>query len=278
MSLKDANRYGSQALRSFQWSGYAPFFWMLAVEAVFLFLGFNLGAPWGMATAGAMAARIAGGGATHYPAFFLVLPVVYSYLDVALYTVLGAALIPLAITRVLAAEMKKPGGPPAASRVRGAILPSFIVFVVVVGILYLWELAIPRAVAPVVGLIPRVGFFAPVITWIVGTLVGLVVSTISICVPIVAVREGGGLGAIGRGLADGFRFLPTTYLIVLWYSALPLLLMAFIQLNGSALVTRLMPETVPWLLVAYAILMSLANYLVYSAAARYHAAVVKEEE
>jgi hypothetical protein len=139
-------------------------------------------------------------------------------------------------------------------------------------------MAIPRVVAPVVRMIPRIGILAPAVTWLIGTLVGLVFSALTLYVPIVAVREGGGLSAIGRGVGDGWRLFGTTYLVLATFSALPLVITAFIQTSGSTLVARLRPEVMPWMLLTYALLMSVANYLVYSAGARMHEAAVKEEE
>lgn len=276
MSIDEAKRFASRALRSFAWPPYAPFLWMLAIEAVFLGLAFNLGAPWGMGTAGALAATLAGDGARHYPGFFLVLPVVYSYLDAAVYTLLGAALIPLAISRILASE--RSGARGVTGRVGGAVLPTFLTFVIVLGVLFLWEMAVPRVIAPVVRLLLiRGGFLAPFLTWLIGVLVGLVFSTLALYVPIVAMREGGGLSAIPRGVSDGYRLFAPTYLFVVAFSMAPLLIQALLQLKGTSIVDRLRPEIVALLLLAYAILTSLANYFIYAAATRFHASSVKEE-
>ncbi|HEX7077676.1 MAG TPA: hypothetical protein VF363_04590 [Candidatus Eisenbacteria bacterium] len=276
MSMKEAWRFASASLRGFTWGAYAPFFWILAIEVIYLFLSVNLGAPWGMATAGALAARIAGDGTRHYPAIFVALPAIFSYVDAALYTVLGAAFIPLAITRVLRAPSRAPGRAPTASRVRGAVLPTFLAFALVLVLLFFWEIAIPRIVAPLVAIAVRLGPLANLVTWVVGVLVGLALSALALCVPIVAVREGGGLRALGAGFGDGFRFLPSNYPIIVLFSAPALVIQAIVQLMGGLLVNRLTPEVMPVLLLAYAILASLANYFVYSAATRLHASAVRE--
>ncbi|MGE5176487.1 MAG: hypothetical protein ACM3JJ_08955 [Hyphomicrobiales bacterium] len=272
MSFKEATRYGGQALGSLTWREYAPFAWMLAIEVAFLILGFNLGAPWGMGTAGALAAGIAGEGARHYPGFFVALPVIYSYVDAAVYSVIGAALIPLAVSRMMKGKHRPSGS------VASAIPPTLIVFLLVFGLLYLWQLALPYTLAPAVRfLVFRFGFLAPGLTWFLGSLVGFAISALSLYVPIVAIGEGAGMASIARGIGDGLRLFWTTFLFLVAFSLLPLIVQGVLQANGASLTDKLRPEVVGWILVFYAILASLANFYVYAAAVRLHASAVKED-
>lgn len=272
MSFKEANRFGSQAVQSLTWRAYAPFAWMLAIELVFLLLGFNLGAPWGMGTAGALAAGIGGEGARHYPGFFIALPVIYSYVDAAVYSVIGAALIPLAIIRMMKGRQRPQGS------VASAIAPTLIVFLVVFGLLYLWQLVIPYTLEPAVRFaVWRFGFVAPLLTWFLGSLGGFAITALSLYVPVVAIGEGAGMASIARGVGDGLRLFWTTFLFLVAFSLVPLLVQGLLQMNGASLVDKLRPEVIGWLLVVYAILASLANYFVYAAAVRCHASAVKED-
>jgi len=269
-----------EALANFSWRDYAPFAWLLAAEFLFLVLASNLGSTWGMATAGRIAHLVGGDGATRNPGFFVHLPAIFAYVEVGIYTLVGALVLPLAIAGVLAPfepSLKDPAV--RSARVRGAILPTFFGLVLYLGVAILWQWAIGAVIAPFFIVLMGKGFNAMVAIWAVSAILGFVFVAAVYYVPIVALRRGGSPGgAVVGGLREGLPLLFGTFLYLLLFSIPALVMQAIVQLFATMIVVRLRPELILVLLSVYATFTSIATYLSFSAAVRLYMTETETEE
>jgi hypothetical protein len=263
------------ALGSFRLYEFAPFGWILAAELIVLVLAMNLGTAWGMGTAGWLAARIAGEGPLHYPAFYAFLPTLMTDLEVLLYAFAGSYLIPLATLRVLQGQNPARTAPgEAASRARGAYLPvligAILSTILIVGIQ--WVLGQQAVSGTIRGLL-RGGFIGTAGVAIVGMLAGYAVWTLFVYVPVSSVQPGRSLGAkFAAGFREGLEnFLPT-YVVVIGLSLPAAAILLVLQVMGIFLVGQIRPEIIGVLIGLYSLLSMLATFFIYSAAARYYQA------
>jgi hypothetical protein len=267
------------AARGFRWVEYAPFGWILAAQIAFLLLAVRLESPIGMATAGDLTRRLLGDAALHYPDFFLYLPSVASIVEAFLYMVPGAALIPLALIRMQRRLEPATARTPTGAWLARATPPTLLGWITQAAVLLAWQSFVQfwpsRALAAA---LPGDGGF--IASWVLQVLGAYAVAALFLYIPIVAVASAGAplLQTVREGLGEGLLLFRHTWFFIVCLSlpALPFLLLA--QLRAAAIVNRLQPEMVAVLLGVYAALMSVANYLIFSAARRLHAPVEEEPE
>jgi hypothetical protein len=267
--LRNARASLLEAWRDFRWLEYRPFLWMMLLQLIFLFLASNLQTTWGMAGAGWIL-RTLGEPGVHYPTSFLLLSSAYARLESVIFALLGSFLIPLSLARIRAPmHGAPPTGPDTVRRARGAYTVALAGYLINLAILIGWELLLPvagRGIGSFLG-----GIKGEILTWLLGALVAFAVAVVFLYVPIRAVEDGATFGhALGGGVREGLRsFLPTFFLmmVIAWPT---LLVLALIQIRPALLVTRFRPELMAVLLAVVAVLNSLVNYLVYSAASRLH--------
>jgi hypothetical protein len=259
-----------ESLHDFRLYEWAPFGWILLAQVVFLVAALNLGTVWGMAIAGGVA-RLVGRSEqiVHYPTVFILLPALASVVEWFLYVVAGSVLIPTALLRI-AAPMEGGSASDRPARVRRAILPTLIAGALNIGLLEAWDWVLSRGVAPAIqSHVPGVGGL--LLPWIVGALVSYAVAAPFVYVPIHAIRRGASLGsALVGGIGEGLRLLWPTFVIILVCSWPALLVLAAVQINPGAIVQKMRPELVAYLLLAYAVITSLASYLIYASGSRLH--------
>ena len=276
-TFRVARACGVEAARDFQWGEYAPFGWILAVQLLFLSLVLNLGNIVGMATAGA-AVRLFGGEAPiHYPTFFLYLPNATSWLELFLYTVPGAVLIPLSIARIQAPMDPELEGAGLKARLKNAWLPTLVAGILMALLLWGWQWLFNQAIVPLVrASLP--GFQSNAIIWAGSMLGAYSLSALFLYVPIIALQPGAKLvGAIRDGLREGARLYKYTILYVLIFALPAIPFLMAMQLGMAFIAERMSPEVVVVLVGLYSILISLATYLTYASAARLHWASQMEE-
>ena len=268
-SFKAASRCAKESFRSFVWSEYAPLLPLLVAQWLFLILGLNLGATWGMAVAGTVARWIVGDAAIDYPGFLELLPVTFSYVESATFIVLGAFALPVLVARVLA-RVKPPQGQAARARTGGAILPTFLALLAAFLLTYAWQLFASRGLHSLVAIFVRGGLESGVVTWMVSVGVGYAIMSLLLYVPVVAVSEDVGPGgALQRGVQEGLQRFWATYPYALLLSLPALLVQLVVQIGGSLLATRTRPENIAYLLMLYVPVSTVATYFVWSMATRY---------
>ena len=276
-NFRVARACGVEAARDFQWHEYAPFAWILGAQLLFLLLVLNLGTPIGMGTAGAAVKLFAGDAPLHYPTLFLYLPTVASWVELILYTFAGAYLIPLSIARIQAPMDPDLQGPGFKARVKRAWPPTLIALLLTFVVLSGWQWLFNRALVPLIrASFP--GLQATAAIWGLSLVVSYCLSALFLYVPILALHPDTSLvKALREGIREGFRLFKWTvlYFFIFALPALPFLMA--VQLGTSFLATRMRPEMIAVVIAIYAILISLATYLTYAAAARLHWASQVEE-
>jgi len=269
LSFADAFSSAFDAARGFRWTEYAPFFWILAVQLVFLALTTQLEHAWAMAAVAPVISWVGGAGALHYPTLFGFLSVAMGWVESFLYAVPGSLLIPMAILRIYARTDRALSlGAGAASRLAGALLPTLLASLAGVGCVWGWQQFGAPTAAPFIrqALPGGLGGFAG---WAVTVLGGYVVISLLLYVPVAAVQARTNMGrALVRGIRFGFRALPLTCLIAILFG-LPAIGVQFIlERQGSFILTKLRPEVMAVALGVYATLTSFATYFTYSTVAR----------
>jgi hypothetical protein len=259
-----------ESLHDFRLYEWAPFGWILIAQVLFLLAALNLGSVWGMAIVGGVAGLVGRSEQIiHYPTVFILLPSLSSLVEWVLYVVAGSVLIPIALLRI-AGPME--GGPQTEwrQRVGRAILPTLLAGLMNIGLLQLWDWVLTHAVAPVIQ--PRLPeILGLVVPWFIGALGAYLIAAPFIYVPIHAIHRGSGLGgSLVRGIGEGLRSLWPTFVIIVVCSWPALFALAAAQVNPAVVVRKMRPELVAYLLLAYAILTSLASYLIYASASRLH--------
>jgi hypothetical protein len=267
-----------EAIKDFHFREYAPFAWILGAHLLFLILALNLEATPAQATVGALSRKIFGRESVHYPGFFLYLPSLAAIFEAFLYSIPGALLIPLALIRTMAPmEPASTRSRPVGQRLRSAFLPTMVVSIVNVALLAGWQWVYQKAPGPFfTRMIP--GFPGATVAWIVGVLGAYAIAALFIYVPIVAVRPGTRFGdALRVGMGEGVRLFWYTLGFIVLY-ALPVLpVLLIVQSRPAFIVSRMRPEIIPFALMVYAVLISVATYLTYAAAARLHWAADRSE-
>lgn len=264
-----------EALGSFRLYEFAPLGWIMAIELIVLFLAMNLGAAWGMGTAGWLSARIAGDGVLHYPDYYVFLPNLMTDLDGALYLIAGSILIPLTVLRVLGAI--DPAGFPAAgagTRLRQAFLPVLTATILWIALTIGWQWVLSQP-GVVKGLrsVFRGGFVATLGVTAVGLIVAYAIWTFFVYVPASAVQPGRGFGAaFAGGLREGLANFFPTYLVVIGLQLPAAAVLLVLQAMGSFLVAQIRPEIIGVLIGLSSVLSLLATYFIYSAASRFYEA------
>lgn len=277
-NFRIARACAREAVRDFHWHEYSPFAWILGVQILFFLLALNLDTPMGMALVGGLTRMIHGDGPLHYPVFFKDLPYVSAIVELFLYSIPGSVLIPLALIRIMepmdASLLQKEA---ATARLRRAFLPTFVAALLNVGILYVWQWLINVGPAPLFrASLP--GFTGVLVIWIVSVLGAYALTAILIYVPIAAVRpQTTFMTAMKDGLSEGRELFGFTVFLLIAFAlpALPFLLLT--QLKAAFIIDRLRPELVAFALALYCLLISIATYFTYGAAARLHWAASAEE-
>jgi hypothetical protein len=267
-----------EALQDFNWLEYAPFGCILAAQLVFLFLAMNMGSVWGMATAGGVARLVGGERQLQYPQFFVYLPGLMSIVEAFLYTLPGSLLIPLSLIRVLAPmDHSLAEGYGVGPRLRQALLPTLFAGLSSAALLYAWQYLLHVGPEPMIrAMVP--GSQAMFAIWGLSVLGAYALSACFLYVPIAAIRPGATLReALGKGLREGVElFAPTLFFIFIFsWPALPFLLVA--GLKALTICEKLRPEVVAVIMGIYTVLISVASYLTYAAAARLHWSAQREE-
>lgn len=273
-SFKIAGRCAAQSYQAFRWGELAPLLPLLAAQWLFLILGLNLGATWGMAVAGTIARWIAGNAALDYPGFLQLLPLTFSYVESVTFIIVGAVAIPMVVSRVLARI--DPAAAKIASakgRVRAAILPTFLALLAAFLLTYAWQLFASRGLHSVLAPLIQGWIQSGTATWVVSVVVGYAITTLLIFVPVVAISEDlGPFEAFRRGVRVGVERFLTTYPFALLLSLPALLLQLVVQVGGAFISNRTRPENIAYLLLLYVVLSTVAIYLVWNMATRYYAA------
>ena len=275
-----ARACATEAIRDFRLHEYAPFGWILAVQLLFLLVVQFLDTIWGMATAGSLIRMVLGDNSLHYPGLYLRLPSVAQRLEAFLYTVPGAVLVPLCLIRIQA-----PMNPELATkavlgpRLKQAFLPTLIASVVNSLLLELWQMLLKAGPVTIMRvLIP--GFAGQAVLWFVAIVVAFGVSALFIYIPIVSVLSDYTTlkDRLVQGFREGVALFRQTIFIIFFFSWPALIFLFMTQMRTGFILDRMRPEIVAILLAVYAILISVATYLIYAAAARLHWAGSKEEE
>lgn len=264
-----------EALGSFRLHEFAPLGWILAAELVVLFLAMNLGATWGMGTAGWLSGRLAGEGALHYPDFYAFLPNLMSDVEAVLYLIAGSVLIPLLVTRVL-----RPVDPTAfpagstAARLKQAFLPVLLATILWLGLTIGWQWVLNQPpVLKAIRAVFRGGIIGAAGVAGIGLIVAYAIWTFFVYVPASAVQPGRGFGAaFGGGIREGLSSFFPTFLVIIGLQLPAAAILMVLQAMGPFLVTQIRPEIIGVLIGVYAALSLLATFFIYSAAARFYQA------
>lgn len=256
-------------LRGLRWSEYAPFFWILAAQWLFLAMSTQLHTAWGMSFV-APIVRLAGGLENlHYPTFYGYLSILLGWVESFLYVVPGALLIPLMLLRYYARTDRALSlGAGAASRLAGAFLPTLLAGLAGVGCIWGWQ----RFASPGIMAAWRQWMSEPMggtLGWLAVTLGGYGILTMLLYVPVAAVQaRTNPLRAIGYGIRFGLRSWPVTLVFSVIYGAPAVFVQFLLERQGVLIVSRLRPEFIAVLLGVYALATSVATYLTYGTAAR----------
>ena len=273
-----ARACATEAIRDFRLHEYAPFGWILAVQALFILLVLFLGSPLGMATAGALGRLVVGSDGIHYPGFFLRLPSVAQRLEAFLYAVPGSVLIPLSLIRILSpSEPELRSRDVAVARLRQAVLPTLIASLANGLLLEIWQWLLTLGPVPIMkAVLP--GFAGVAVVWGVAIVVAFSVSALFIYVPIVSLRAGASFRErLVKGFQEGVRLFRHTIYFIFFFSWPALAFLFVAQLRTAFVIAKMRPEIVAVLLLAYAVLISVASYLIYAASVRLHSAEQSEE-
>ncbi|HEY6571937.1 MAG TPA: hypothetical protein VI198_01360, partial [Candidatus Eisenbacteria bacterium] len=87
MKLSIGDAFGSvfDAIREFRWAEYAPFFWILAAQWIFLALTTQLHTAWAMGFVAPIARLVGGQENLHYPSFYGYLSILLGWIESFLY-------------------------------------------------------------------------------------------------------------------------------------------------------------------------------------------------
>jgi hypothetical protein len=276
-NFRVARACGVEAARDFMWREYAPFGWILGAQLLFLLLALNLGTTIGMATVGAIIRLFVGDAPLHYPSFFLYLPNVTSWVELVLYTLPGAVLIPLAIARIQAPMDPDLQGEGFKARIRRAWPPTLVAGLLTLALLVGWQWLFGKAVVPLIrASFP--GLQATAAIWALSLVGAYSLSALFLYVPVIALqRNMTFVGALRGGIGEGVRLFKWTLLYMLLFSLPALPFLMAIQLGTAFMAERMRPEMIAIVVGIYSILISFATYLIYAAAARLHWASQVEE-
>lgn len=278
LSFADAFSSAFDAARGFRWTEYAPFFWMLAVEWIFLALCTQLHSAWAMGLIAPLARLVGGEGNLHYPVFFGYVSVLLGWLESFLYTVPGALLIPLALLRYYARTDRALSlGAGAASRLAGAFFPTLVAGLAGVGAITGWQ----RFASPVVTSAIRAVVAEPLggfLGWLAVTLGGYAITILLLYVPVAAVQaRTNPIRAFAYGIRFGFRSWPVTIGFAILFGIPSMIVQFVLERQGGLILTHLRPELITVFLGLYATVASLATYFTYGAAARLYRSARGEE-
>ena len=278
LSFGDAIGSAFESIRGIRWTEYAPFFWILLLQMLFVVCCTQLQAPWAMSVVAPMARMIGGEGSLHYPVFFAYVSILFGWVESFVYTVPGAVLIPLSLLRFYARSDRALSlGAGAASRLAGAVLPTLVAGALGIGVVLSWQTYVARSVSHF--LVAHVAApFGSLLGWFSATLGGYVIISLLLYVPVAAVQpRTNPVRAFGLGVRFGFRaWLPTIIYSV--FFGIPSLVIQFVvERQGSLLLTRLRPEISLVFLTVYAVVTSVATYLTYLTAARLYRIARGEE-
>jgi hypothetical protein len=276
--VSDALGAAIDAVQGFRWIEYSPFFAILAVQILFLALTTQLHHGWAMGAVAPIVGWTGGIQHLHYPAFFGYLTVVMGWIETFLYAVAGSVLIPLSLLRLYARTDRALSlGAGAGTRLAGAVLPTLLAGLAIVGVLWGWQRWVAPWAAPVIRrTMPGPG--GDFVTWLFVILGGYLAFSLLLYVPVAAVQaRTNPVRAFGRGLRFGLRAIGWTLLFTLIFGVPAIAVQYVLEQNAAVLVTKMAPEIVAGLLALYAILTSIATYLTYATAARLYRVARGEE-
>lgn len=275
MKLSIGDAFGSvfDAVREFRWAEYAPFFWILAAQWIFLALTTQLHNAWAMGFVAPITRLVGGEANLHYPAFYGYLSILLGWIESFLYTVPGAVLIPLSLLRYYARSDRALSlGAGAATRLVGAFVPTLLAGLAAVGCIWGWQrYASPHLLNAWRQWLsePMAGFFG----WLAITLGGYAILTLVLYIPVAAVQaRTNPVRAIGYGLRFGLRSWPVTLAFAVFFGAPAILVQFLLERQGAVILARLRPEVIVAFLGVYALATSVATYFTYATAARLYRA------
>jgi hypothetical protein len=269
LSFGDAIGSAIDSVRGFRWAEFAPFFWILAAQWIFLALTLQLDKPWAMSVVAPVAKLVGGEANLHYPTFFGYLSILLGWIESFLYTVPGAVLIPVALLRFYARSDRALSlGAGAAVRLIGAVIPTLLAGLANVGALWGWQ----RYAAGPVSLALRgtaPGLLGDFLGWFAALLGGYAIFALILYVPVAAVQaRTNPVRAIGMGIRFGFRAWPPTLMFTVFFGAPAIAVQYLLEKQGALLLSRLRPESIVAFLAIYVATTSVATYLTYLTGAR----------
>jgi len=278
LSFGDAIGSTIESMRGVRWTEYAPFFWILLLQLLFLVLCSQLHTSWGMGLVAPIARLVGGEGNLHYPVFFAYVSILFGWMEGFVYTVPGAVLIPLSLLRFYSRSDRALSlGAGAAARLAGAVLPTLVAGAVGIGAVLGWQTYLARSVSVFLRE-HAVAPFGPLLGWLAATLGGYVIVALLLYVPVAAVQaRTNPIRAFAFGVRFGLRSWPLTVLYSVFFGAPAILIQFVLERQGSLLLTRLRPELSLIFLAVYAVVTSIATYLTYLTAARLYRIARGEE-
>jgi len=278
LSVGDAIGSAIESVRGIRWAEYAPFFWILLLQFLFLVVCSQMQSAWAMGIVAPLARMVGGEGSLHYPVFYAYVSILFGWVESFVYTVPGALLIPLALLRYYSRSDRALSlGAGAAVRLAGAVPPTLVAGLAGISAVLAWQ----TYLAGPVSLFLRQhlpGPFGSFLAWLSATLGGYVIIALLLYVPVAAVQaRTNPIRAFALGIRFGLRSWPLT----IFYSVLfgiPAIFVQFVlERQGSLLLTRLRPELSLLFLTIYAVVTSLGTYLTYLTAARLYRIARGEE-
>jgi hypothetical protein len=269
LSLGDAFSSAFDAARGFRWSEFAPFFWILAVQWIFLVLATQLQNPWAMGIVEPGVRMVGGEASLHYPLFFNYVSILLGWLESFLYTVPGAVLIPLALLRFYSRTDRALSlGAGAGARLAGAFLPTLVSGLLGTFAVLGWQRYAAGSVVSTIRMFVMEPF-GSLLGWIAATLGGYAIIVLILYVPVAAVQaRTNPVRAFIYGVRFGIRSWPATFAFAVLFGIPAIIVQYALERHGMTIITRLRPEAITIFLAAYAAITSVATYFTYGAAAR----------
>ncbi|HET9951999.1 MAG TPA: hypothetical protein VFS09_09420 [Candidatus Eisenbacteria bacterium] len=271
LSFGDAVGSAIDSVRGFRWAEFAPFFWILAVQWIFLALTTQLDQAWAMSLVAPMARLVGGENNLHYPTFFSYLSIFLGWLESFLYVVPGAVLIPMSLLRFYRRSDRALSlGAGAAARLAGAFVPTLLAGVAGMGAIWSWQRYAAGPVASALrGSAPQP--LGDVLAWLAATLGSYAILSLLLYVPVAAVQaRTNPIRAIGMGLRFGFRSWPLTLMYTAQFGIPAMVVQYLLERQGAFVLGRLRPELIVVFLAVYVAATSVATYLAYMTAARFY--------
>lgn len=269
LSIGDAIGSAIDSVRGFRWTEFAPFFWILLIQWIFLALTTQLDQSWAMSLVAPMARMVGGEANLHYPTFFGYLSIFLGWMESFLYVVPGAVLIPMSLLRFYRRSDRALSlGAGAASRLVGAFIPTLLAGAAGTGAIWSWQrYAAGYVTSALRGSAPAP--FGDFLAWLSVTIGAYAILALLLYVPIAAVQaRTNPIRAIGMGLRFGFRAWPLTLMFMVQFGLPAILVQYVLEKQGPFVLGRLRPELIVVFLAVYAAATAVATFLAYITGAR----------